>query len=86
MQGCVGAHDQGVRRDALGYCDCELLLDRAYFLPLGNRNWPNDTLVEFEYMQDEPPPAPAGAGPAPAAPLPPALATPPGAVKYKYNA
>jgi len=37
------------------YCDCEALLDRAYTLPLGDRSWPDDTLVELESMD-----APAG--------------------------
>lgn len=32
------------------YCDCEALLDRAYTLPLGDSSWPDDTLVEFEYL------------------------------------
>jgi hypothetical protein len=36
----------------LAYCDCEVLLDRTYFLPLGDRSWPDDTLIEFEYMED----------------------------------
>jgi len=36
----------------LSYCDCQVLLDRTYFLPLGDRSWPDDTLVEFEYMDD----------------------------------
>lgn len=36
----------------LAYCDCQVLLDRTYFLPLGDRNWPDDTLIEFEYMDD----------------------------------
>jgi hypothetical protein len=39
----------------LRYCDCEVLLDRTYFMPLGDRSWPDDTLVEFEYMDDEQP-------------------------------
>ena len=30
------------------YCDCQALLDRAYTLPLGERSWPDDTLVELE--------------------------------------
>lgn len=38
----------------LPYCDCEVLLDRTYFLPLGDRSWPDDTLVEFEFMDDPP--------------------------------
>jgi hypothetical protein len=39
-------------RAQLPYCDCEVLVDRAYTLPLGDRSWPDDTLVEFEYMDD----------------------------------
>lgn len=38
----------------LAYCDCEVLLDRTYFLPLADRSWPDDTLVEFEFMDDPP--------------------------------
>jgi hypothetical protein len=38
----------------LRYCDCEVLVDRAYFLPLSDESWPDDTLVEFEYMAGEP--------------------------------
>jgi len=34
----------------LAHCDCEVLLDRAYELPLGDRSWPDATLVELEYM------------------------------------
>ncbi len=36
----------------LSYCDCQVLLDRTYYLPLGDRGWPDDTLIEFEYMDD----------------------------------
>ena len=43
----------------LPFCDCEVLLDRTYFLPLGDRNWPDDTLVEFEFMDDPARPQPA---------------------------
>jgi len=43
--------DPGLKYD-LPYCDCEVLVDRTYFLPLGDRSWPDDTLVEFEYMDD----------------------------------
>ena len=35
-------------------CDCELLVDRTYYMPLGDRSWPDDTLVEFESMDDAP--------------------------------
>ena len=36
------------------YCDCEALLDRSYLLPLGDRSWPDDTRVRFEYMDARP--------------------------------
>jgi hypothetical protein len=41
----------------LPYCDCEVLLDRTYFLPLGDMSWPDDTRIEFEYMVDNDVPA-----------------------------
>ena len=37
----------------LPFCDCEVLIDRTYFLPLGDSSWPNETLVEFEYMEGD---------------------------------
>lgn len=43
-------YDTSLKGD-LPYCDCEVLIDRTYFLPLGDRSWPDDTLVEFEYME-----------------------------------
>ena len=36
----------------LSLCDCQALLDRTYFVPLGDRSWPDDTLIEFEYMDE----------------------------------
>lgn len=45
--------DPNWKRD-LRYCDCEVLMDRAYFMPLGDASWPDDTLVHFEYMDDAP--------------------------------
>jgi hypothetical protein len=42
---------------SLPYCDCQVLLDRSYYAPIWDRGWPDDTLVEFEYM-DTPPGAP----------------------------
>jgi hypothetical protein len=53
----VDALYAGVIRDPmseadLSYCDCQVLLDRTYFMPLGDRSWPDDTLIEFEYMDD----------------------------------
>ena len=47
----AGASRDPQWKDDLRYCDCEVLVDRAYFLPLGERSWPDDTLVEFEYME-----------------------------------
>ena len=46
------SNDPGLR-GKLTYCDCEMLVDRTYVLPLGDRSWPDDTLVEFEYMDGE---------------------------------
>lgn len=34
----------------LAQCDCEVLVDRTYYAPLGDRSWPDDTLLIFEYM------------------------------------
>lgn len=47
----AASDDPGLKHD-LPYCDCEVLVDRTYFLPLGDRSWPHDTRVEFEYMDD----------------------------------
>ncbi len=41
--------------EELAYCDCEVLLDRTYFLPLGDASWPDDALVSFDYMDPEGP-------------------------------
>ena len=32
------------------HCDCEALFDHTYFVPLGDASWPDDTLVQIEYM------------------------------------
>ena len=48
----AASDDSNLKAD-LPYCDCEVLLDRTYVLPLGDPSWPNDTLVEFDYMDDE---------------------------------
>ncbi|HUR90507.1 MAG TPA: hypothetical protein VMZ74_15590 [Ramlibacter sp.] len=45
--------DPGLKDD-LPFCDCEVMLDRTYFLPLGDASWPDDTLVMFEFMEDTP--------------------------------
>jgi hypothetical protein len=41
-------------RESLPYCDCQVLLDRSYYAPIWDPSWPDDTLVEFEYMDDQP--------------------------------
>lgn len=46
------ASDDPALKDDLPFCDCEMLVDRTYFLPLGDKSWSNETRVEFEYMDD----------------------------------
>jgi hypothetical protein len=41
-------------RDSLPFCDCQVLLDRSYHAPIWDKSWPDDTLLEFDYMQDLP--------------------------------
>ncbi len=41
--------------DMLPYCDCQVLLDRTYYAPIWDAGWPDDTLVEFDYMREVPP-------------------------------
>jgi hypothetical protein len=48
----AGASQDPEWKEDLHFCDCEVLVDRTYVLPLGDRSWPDDTLVEFEYMED----------------------------------
>lgn len=50
----AGASEDPRLAEALPYCDCEVLVDRAYFLPLADRSWPDDTRVEFEYIGGAP--------------------------------
>lgn len=40
--------------ETLPYCDCQVLLDRSFYAPIWDRRWPDDTLVEFEYMEEGP--------------------------------
>jgi hypothetical protein len=49
----AGLSENDISDRDLPYCDCQVLLDRTYYLPLGDRSWPDDTLVEFEYMDDD---------------------------------
>jgi hypothetical protein len=39
-------------RESLPFCDCQVLLERSYYAPLWDASWPDDTLVEFDDMQD----------------------------------
>ena len=36
---------------SLPYCDCQVLLDRSFYAPIWDRGWPDDTVLEFEYME-----------------------------------
>jgi hypothetical protein len=38
----------------LRHCDCQALLDRTFYAPIWDQGWPDDTLLEFEYMDDPP--------------------------------
>ena len=49
----AGSSDDPLSKTDLAYCDCQVLLDRTYYMPLGDRSWPDDTQVEFEYMEDK---------------------------------
>ena len=48
----AASDDPGLKND-LPQCDCEVLVDRTYFLPLGDLSWPDDTWVEFEFMDSD---------------------------------
>ncbi len=48
----AGATEDPDWKAALPYCDCEVMVERSYFMPLGDRSWPDDTLVRFEYMEE----------------------------------
>lgn len=39
-------------RADLEYCDCQVMLDRTFYAPIWDKSWPDDTLVEFEFMED----------------------------------
>src|SRR3569832_516076 len=43
--------DPGLPQD-LPYCDCEVMLDRTNFLPLGDTSWSDEKRVVFEFMED----------------------------------
>ncbi len=37
----------------LPFCDCQVLLDRSYYAPLWDASWPDDTIVSFDYMDEQ---------------------------------
>ena len=37
---------------SLPFCDCQVLLDRSYYAPIWDPSWPDDTLLEFEDMEE----------------------------------
>jgi hypothetical protein len=48
----AGISRNPMTKSELQHCDCEVLIDRTYYAPLGDPSWPDDTLLEFEYMDD----------------------------------
>jgi len=50
----AGASRNPEWKQGLAYCDCEALIDHAYFMPLGDQSWPDNTLVRFESMDEAP--------------------------------
>jgi hypothetical protein len=40
--------------ESLPYCDCQVLLDRSYYAPIWDQAWPDDTLLEFDYIGSAP--------------------------------
>ena len=41
-------------RETLPFCDCQVLLDRSYYAPLWDKSWPDDTIIDFDYMDGQP--------------------------------
>ena len=41
-------------RETLPFCDCQVLLERSYYAPLWDKSWPDDTVLEFDYMDGQP--------------------------------
>ena len=47
----AGVSRQPMTRDDFRHCDCEVLLDRTYFAPLGDASWPDDAVLKLEYIE-----------------------------------
>ena len=41
-------------RETLPFCDCQVLLERSYYAPLWDKSWPDDTIIDFDYMDGQP--------------------------------
>ena len=39
--------------ESLPYCDCQVLLDHSYYAPIWDAAWPDDTLLEFDYLDGQ---------------------------------
>ncbi|MES2759578.1 MAG: hypothetical protein V4693_19575 [Pseudomonadota bacterium] len=40
--------------ETLPFCDCQVLLDRSYYAPIWDPAWPDDTVLEFDYIGSAP--------------------------------
>ncbi|MFP5390337.1 MAG: hypothetical protein ACLGI6_02170 [Gammaproteobacteria bacterium] len=40
--------------DTRPFCDCEMMLDRSFYAPIWDARWPDDTILEFDYMDEAP--------------------------------
>lgn len=41
--------------ETLPFCDCQVLLERSYYAPVWDARWPDDTLVEFDFIDGSTP-------------------------------
>jgi hypothetical protein len=48
----AGASERPMTAEDFRHCDCAVWLDRTYFAPLGDERWPDDTRIEFQYMDE----------------------------------
>lgn len=48
----AGASERPMTDEDFRHCDCAVWLDRTYFAPLGDERWPDDTRIEFRYMDE----------------------------------
>ena len=48
----LGQFWRKVSANELAHSDAQALVDRTYALPLADASWPDDTLIEFEWMEE----------------------------------